>query len=118
MTISDEALEAAAKAIWEARPMERVYEEGSPSYGAAKPWADIKQYQRDRCMTLARYALEAAAPFIRAEALEEAAADIQASRPEMGPGINITQYREGRYDSLAWAAHRLRARAAAERGQG
>lgn len=44
--------------------MERVYEEGSPNYGAAKPWADIKQYQRDRCMTLARFAIESAAPYM------------------------------------------------------
>lgn len=51
--------------------MERVYEEGSPNYGAAKPWADIKQYQRDRCMTLARFALEAAAPHMLAEAWDE-----------------------------------------------
>lgn len=42
--------------------MQRVYEEGSAEYGAAMPWSDIKQYQRDRCATLARAALEAAAP--------------------------------------------------------
>lgn len=65
--IPGEAVEAAAKGIWEARPMERVYEEGSPNYGAAKPWEDIKQYQRDRCMTLARFALEAAHPALLAE---------------------------------------------------
>ena len=51
--------------------MERVYEEGSPEYGSAKPWADIKQYQRDRCMTLARFALEAAAPHMLAPVYEE-----------------------------------------------
>jgi hypothetical protein len=50
--------------------MERVYEEGSPDYGAAKPWADIKQYQRDRCMTLARFALETAAPHLRQPELD------------------------------------------------
>jgi hypothetical protein len=64
--IPDEAVEAAAKGIWEARPMERVSDEGNPDYGAAKPWNEIKQYQRDRCMTLARFALTAAAPHLAA----------------------------------------------------
>jgi hypothetical protein len=64
--ISDEAVEAAAKGIWEARPMTRVYEEGSPNYGAAQPWDEIKQYHRDRFMTLGRASLEAAAPYMLA----------------------------------------------------
>jgi hypothetical protein len=83
--IPDEAVEAAAKGIWEARPMERVYEEGSPDYGAAKPWADVKQYQRDRCMTLARFALEAAAPHLLKD-LRELVEDMEAQPPsEIGP---------------------------------
>jgi len=49
-------------------------------------------------------ALEAAAPIIRAEVLREAAYAIEALRPETGPGINITQYREGRNDAFVRAA--------------
>jgi hypothetical protein len=64
--ISDKAVEAAARGIWEARPMTRVHEAGSPNYGAAQPWDEIKQYHRDRCITLARAALEAAAPHMLA----------------------------------------------------
>lgn len=59
-SIPDTAIEAAAEGIWNARPMERTYEEG-PNYGAAKPWGTLKPYQHDRYRTLARAALEAAA---------------------------------------------------------
>ena len=38
-------------------------------------------------------AIAAAAPSIRAQAFAEAAADIEERRPEMGPQINITDYR-------------------------
>jgi hypothetical protein len=87
MTVPDEAVKAAAKAIWEARPMERDYEEGSPNYGGAKPWEDIKQYQRERCMKIARAALTAAAPFIAAQTLNEAATDwTEHQRANMGKG--------------------------------
>ena len=87
--IPEAAVEAAARGIWEARPMERVYEEGSPEYGSAKPWADIKQYQRDRCMTLARFALEAAAPHMlapRTYPLADVAAEF---------GIDLDELRRG-----------------------
>lgn len=46
-----------------------------------------------------------------AGALREAAEAIEARRPEMGPGINITQYREGRNDAFALAADICNARA-------
>lgn len=57
-------------------------------------------------------AIAAAAPFIRAQAFAEAAADIEERRPEMGPGINITDYRRGRESAFVLAAHIIRARAA------
>lgn len=57
-------------------------------------------------------AVEAAAPHIRAQAFEDAATDIEDRRPEMGPQINITDYRRGRESALALAAHIMRARAA------
>jgi len=82
LPIPDEAIEAAAKGIWEARPMTRVYEEGSPNYGAAQPWDDIKQYQRDRCMTLARYALEAASPHMTSATYLDAAALVASEEQE------------------------------------
>lgn len=66
-----------------------------------------------RSVALIAGAIAAAAPFIRAHALEEMAADIQERRPEMGPGINITDYRRGREAAFVLAVHICRARAAA-----
>lgn len=54
-------------------------------------------------------AVEAATPFILAQAFAEAAADIDERRPEQ---INITDYRRGREAALVLAAHICRARAA------
>ena len=62
-------------------------------------------------------AIEAAAPYLRAQALVDAAAAIEALRPEMGPGINITQYREGRNDAFVRAVDVCTARAVTERGE-
>lgn len=59
-------------------------------------------------------AIAAATPSIRAQAFAEAAADIDERRPEMGPQINITDYRRGRESALVLAAHICRARAAGE----
>lgn len=59
-------------------------------------------------------AIAAATPFIRAQAFAEAAADIQERRPEVGPGINITDYRRGREAAFVLAVHICRARAAGE----
>ena len=92
--IPEAAVEAAAKGIWEARPMERVYEEDSPDYGSAKPWADIKKYQRDRCMTLARAALEAAAPnmLISVSTLDELVT-MEPGTVLQGPDFNEETYK-------------------------
>lgn len=57
-------------------------------------------------------AIAAAAPYIRAQAFTEAATEIEERRPEMGPQINITDYRRGRESAFVLAAHVLRARAA------
>lgn len=59
-------------------------------------------------------AIAAAIPFIRAQAFAEAAADLEERRPEMGPAINITDYRRGRDAAFVLAAHICRARAAGE----
>lgn len=81
--IPEEAVEAAAAGIWNARPMERVYDEG-PDYGAAKPWPDLKPYQHDRYRTLARAALEAAAPHLLATAVARVEADNDHIEPGTG----------------------------------
>ena len=65
MTVPDEAVEAAAEAIWLARPMQRTTD-GSPL-----PFAEAKGYERRRHLDQARHALEAAAPFIAAQAWDE-----------------------------------------------
>ena len=57
-------------------------------------------------------AVAAAVPFIRAQAFSEVAAALQERRPEMGPGINITDYRRGRDSAFFLAVHICRARAA------
>lgn len=80
--IPDEAVEAAAVGIWDARPMQRS-EDGAPL-----PFLEAKPYLIDRYRTLARAALEAAAPHIRAgvvrekqaEALEEVAVYLDGPR--------------------------------------
>jgi hypothetical protein len=55
--IPDEAVEAAAAAMWERRPMTRL-EDGSP-----KPFSEVRtSYYRSRYIGQARAALEAAAP--------------------------------------------------------
>lgn len=59
------AVEAAAEAIWNHRPMSREYD-GSP-----KPWPTLKKYQRDRYRGMARAAIAAAEPYIRREAGRE-----------------------------------------------
>lgn len=59
MTIRDEAVEAAAKAIYKNLGM--------------SPWEHLGPLTQDAYRDTARHALEAAAPFIRAEALEDAA---------------------------------------------
>lgn len=94
MTISNEAVEAAARVM-----LDKMYDDKT-----------LKVDDEDR--DIMRAALEAAAPFIRAEALLEAADAIRAERPEMGPGINITQYRDGRNDAFTTAAALCASRAA------
>jgi len=90
MTINSEAVEAAGIAI------HNEISDWYPLEGVPDLDAHAKE--------LARKALEAAAPIIRADALHEAAQAVEALRPDMGPGINITQYREGRNDALVRAA--------------
>lgn len=162
--IPEEAIEAAADAISESS--------GMRFDGFWSRIEDLEPEDREYALAEARTALEAAAPFIRAQAMEdttvihvhshhdieahariynegydaavtqgladdpsladdwfqgkirearadalqEAANAIEALRPEMGPGINITQYREGRNDAFVRAADVCTARAVAERG--
>jgi len=99
MTITEEAVQAAHSAICE------------ENLDDCLEW-------RGKCVK----AVEAAAPLIRAdakaEAWEETAEAIEALRPEMGQGINITQYREGLNDAFVRSADVCTARAAAVRGEG
>lgn len=95
MTISNEAMQAAHAAICE------------ENFDDCLEW-------RGKCVK----AVEAAAPIIRAAALREAADAIRQDRPEMGPGILITEYRSGKRDGLTNAANICAARAAAVRGEG
>ena len=83
----------------------------TPPPGVSK--ADWLAEHRD--FALIAGAIAAAAPFIRARAFTEAAAEIEERRPEMGPQINITDYRRGRESALVLAAHICRARAAEAR---
>jgi hypothetical protein len=106
--IPEQAIEAAANAISQSS--------GMRFDGFWSRVEDLEPEDREYALAEARAALVAAAPFIRAQALEYAAEAIDWIRPETGPGINITPYREGRNDALTSAATWLRARAVTERG--
>jgi hypothetical protein len=81
MNISDEAVEAAAKAIYatEAYP---IYDEAKEEFTGHKPWEWLNERSWDSYRTKARTALEAAAPHLMADparveiALRELLADI------------------------------------------
>lgn len=107
MTISDEAAEAAATALH----AHYAYENEG-----------VEDYPSDEYICCARAALEAAAPYIRAGALEDAADEIDAQRDAANPdrkpgeGWSVIDHRAGRFLGKTVAARLLRARAAAERG--
>ena len=98
--IHAEAIEAAKEAMREVTP--------PPGVSKAEWLAEHGSF------ALIAGAIAAAAPVIRAQAFAEAAADLQERRPEMGSGINITDYRRGREAAFVLAVHICRARAAAE----
>ena len=82
MTISDEAVEAAAAAMWEKRPMQRTND------GAPLPLGEAKYYQRVRYLDQASAALEAAAPYLMADAWEQGREDGLWSDMETHPEPN------------------------------
>ena len=96
MTISNEAVEAAAKASWEQANSDPWNNSDTDDLR----WDDRRAYLDD-----ARVMLEAAAPFIRAQALEDAADHI------MGPSDYLADRA-----TCHNIANELRARAVAERG--
>lgn len=115
MTVSNEAVEAAAKGI---------YRSVNKAHADTKGWDEVKpnwqrSYRRD-----ARAALEAAAPFIQAQALEDSAQDFEdnigvsefdeLSRRDGSPWAHIAEDWDHQGPYMDW----LRARAAALRGQG
>lgn len=126
MTISDEAVEAAAKAAYEVMPVELFGEDGPVLWEHLSDSIlgnSRKHHELDR----ARAALEAAAPFIRAEALEDAADALDSDdensfyetrRRELAYPYSKPMLAEqwGELDGIESAAKFLRARAAAERG--
>ena len=114
LAISDEAVEAAAKAI-DSSKAEGCGCCAFPEFTAEEDSRADMMGINVRALLIAREALEAAGPVIREEALEQAADTLAKLRPEMGPGININQYREGRDDAFATAARICRARAMTER---
>lgn len=81
------AVEAAAKVLWDKE--------------MNAPWSSVADGFKAPFMRDARAALEAAAPYIRAQALEDAAAEVDEGVPAYGQG----EYAD-------W----LRAQAASERG--
>lgn len=115
MTISNEAVESVAKAISDA------------TYDLA--WTALPGWVKDQERKDARRLLEAAAPFIRAEALERAAERFDARSQTLFQTMqNMADSREynaeeiTRYGAYAAEANTsaalLRARAVAERGEG
>ena len=109
MTISNEAVEAAARAIYatEAQP---IYDEVKEEFTGHRPWEWLTERSWYAYRDKARLTLEAAAPIIKAAALEEAASLFAARLPN-GTG-------NGRAYNSYQVADMLRARAAAERGEG
>lgn len=74
MNISEEAIEAAAKALWDQKPVEVRMD------GTGVPWSWASDYFRDMYLANARAALEAAAPIL-VEPLARAAEAILALHP-------------------------------------
>lgn len=94
MTVPDEAIEAAAKAAAKDED--------------ASNWHDESEYYRNGWRNRMQVGLEAAAPYLRAQALGDAADEFHARLPD-GTG-------NGRAYNAHQVAWMLRARAAAERG--
>lgn len=103
MNIPQEAIEAAKAAI---------RKESMKIHG----WGESEN-------AVTRAALEAAAPFLRAQALEDAADELAAQRDatnhELTPedGESVRDHNDGRFLGKTVAFRLLRARAATERGQ-
>ena len=84
MNIPDKAVEAAARDLYETEPLALVNE--ATETMAAKPWEWLSEDFRAHKMQQARATLEAAAPFIAAQALRDAAEDLAQKLHE--PGCN------------------------------
>lgn len=72
MTISNEAIEAAARAIYDVR--DDPYDDDE--------WEEMDGTDREECICLARAALTAAAPYIQAAALRDAAGHLMVNMTE------------------------------------
>lgn len=68
MTITDEAVEAAAEVVYQRQHAEHNFPMGD--------WTSLESQYREPWITDARAALEAAGPHIRAQALRDAAKDV------------------------------------------
>lgn len=75
MNIPDKAVEAAARDLYETEPLALVNE--ATETMTAKPWAWLSEDFRAHKMQQARATLEAAAPFIAAQALRDASEAMQ-----------------------------------------
>ena len=111
MTISNEAVEAAANAISECS--------GMRFDGFWSRVEDLEPEDREYALTEARAALEAAAPIIRAEAagqwaeaMDKSANDLVQSWGEVPMSVTAS----ATLAATRYEARRLRARAVAERG--
>jgi len=96
MVIPPEAVEAAAKAAYEVMPVE-LLGRGSPVTWEQLGDSVLGQHHKDQELAKARAALEAAAPHIRAQVLEEAADAAEDPSPEDMDSYFIDQSDVGRW---------------------
>jgi len=120
MNISNEAVEAAAKAVYRGHP---IYDEEAGTIIGYKTWEMTEPTYQEAVLKDARTALEAAAPFIRAEALEDLAKELEWVKPESSPcgDTEACCGSESSCDAMRPSVFvtgpaSIRARAAAERG--
>ncbi len=118
--VPEEAVEAAARSLYQGQP---IYDEEAGVITGYKPWEWMEPEYQVAMLEEARAALEAAAPFIAADAKREALEDAaEATNRNDEHGLNTHEeverrgylQRHNRMSVTRW----LRARAAAVRGEG
>lgn len=88
------------------------------------PWADLPDDIKAGWLEEAQAQCKAAAPYLRAQALEDAADELAAQRdatnhePTPEDGESVRDHNDGRFLGKTVTIRLLRARAATERGEG